>query len=118
MADPLSEGQIDALRAQLERERDALRDTLLGSDGRSGTVELDGSMGRLSRMDALQQQEMALAQSRQAERRLKMVLGALRRVTTDDYGWCPDCGEPIGYKRLSARPEAPFCLGCTASRGG
>lgn len=118
MAEELTAQQLTALAARLGEQRDTLMAGLKGADDRSGTVELDGSMGRLSRMDALQQQEMALAQARQAERRLKTVQGALRRIETDDYGWCPDCGEPIGFKRLSARPEAPFCLVCTQNRGG
>ena len=118
MAEPLTDAQVAELRTRLESERIELKALVQGADGRSGTVELDGSMGRLSRMDALQQQEMALAQARLAATRLKVVVGALRRVETDDYGWCPDCGEPIGFKRLFARPEAPFCVACTQKRGG
>ncbi len=118
MSEELTQDQLTLLSARLTHEQDTLSAGLKGADDRSGTVELDGSMGRLSRMDALQQQEMALAQARQAKQRLKTVQGALRRIETDDYGWCPDCGEAIGFKRLNARPEAPFCLICTQQRGG
>ncbi|MFT6143572.1 MAG: DnaK suppressor protein [Myxococcota bacterium] len=118
MAEELTEVQLQVLAARLADEQDTLSAGLKGADERSATVELDGSMGRLSRIDALQHQEMAMAQARQAERRLKALKGALRRMETDDYGWCPDCGEPIGFKRLNARPEAPFCLACTQLRGG
>ncbi len=118
MAEELTQAQLTLLGARLTDEQVALIAGLKGADDRSGTVELDGSMGRLSRIDALQHQEMALAQARQARRRLKTVQGALRRIETDDYGWCPDCGESIGFKRLNARPEAPFCVRCTQQRGG
>lgn len=118
MPQELTDEQRDDLRRRLQEERATLQTALVGADERSETVELDGSMGRLSRMDALQQQEVAKAQARQARQRLKTVLGALRRIETDDYGWCPDCGELIGYKRLAVRPEAPFCVPCSARRGG
>jgi DnaK suppressor protein len=118
VAEELTQDQLMVLTSRLADEQAALIAGLKGADDRSATVELDGSMGRLSRMDALQQQEMALAQARQAKQRLKTVQGALRRIETDDYGWCPDCGEPIGFNRLNARPEAPFCLACTQKRGG
>ena len=118
MGESLTEEQLASLHARLLAERDALQNALRSADERSETVELDGSMGRLSRMDALQQQEMAMAQGRQARQRLKTLKAALSRVESDDYGWCPDCGEPIGFARLNARPEAPFCVLCAQKRGG
>ncbi len=33
-----------------------------------------------------------------------------------DYGDCVECGDPVGYARLKARPEAPFCIGCQSQR--
>jgi len=118
MADELTDDELASLTTRLHAELARLRASIAGADERSETVELDGSMGRLSRMDALQQQEMAMAQARQARVRIKSLAAALKRVENDDYGWCPDCGEPIGFRRLDARPEAPFCVACTATRGG
>ena len=84
----------------------------LGEAGQA-TVELDQqSVGRLSRMDALQNQAMAKANStrRQAERtRLE---AALQRMEDGDYGYCEDCGEDIAPKRLELDPAAPRCIDC------
>jgi DnaK suppressor protein len=37
---------------------------------------------------------------------------ALSTFDRGEYGLCRKCEEPIGYRRLSAKPEAPFCLEC------
>jgi RNA polymerase-binding transcription factor len=77
------------------------------------TVTLDQqSVGRLSRMDALQQQAMANAthQRRQNERiRLK---AALKRLAEGEYGYCLDCGDDISPKRLDLDPTVALCITC------
>jgi DnaK suppressor protein len=78
------------------------------------TVELDQqAIGRLSRMDALQNQAMAQAQARRRQGERLRILAALRRIEEDDYGYCTDCGEAIEPARLSADPAIPRCLDCT-----
>jgi DnaK suppressor protein len=34
----------------------------------------------------------------------------------DDYGECVTCGEGVGFRRLEAQPEAPFCIACQSQR--
>ena len=76
------------------------------------TVDLDLPIGRLTRIDAIQQQEMDEAGRRQAAMRHKLVKTVLALFADDEYGYCKQCEEPIGYKRLKARPEALFCVEC------
>ncbi|QTD57726.1 TraR/DksA C4-type zinc finger protein [Parasphingorhabdus cellanae] len=81
--------------------------------GWSDTVELDQqSVGRLSRMDAMQQQEMAQAEARRRANDLARIDIALKRMDEDEYGWCAECGEPIAYKRLEIDPAAALCVAC------
>ena len=35
---------------------------------------------------------------------------ALERIARGEYGWCKDTGEPIGLKRLLARPTATLSV--------
>lgn len=35
---------------------------------------------------------------------------AIRRIEEGEYGWCEEMGEPIGLKRLEARPVATLCI--------
>jgi len=86
--------------------------TLIAEGEQSETVSLDESIGRLARMDAMQHQKMAKTGTDQHRRRLGLVQQALRAAEDGAYGFCRRCEEPVGFRRLQARPEAPFCLGC------
>lgn len=76
-------------------------------------VELDQqSVGRLSRMDAMQRQAMAEAihARRQTERR--NLKAALHRLENGTFGECADCGKPIAERRLDFDPTATLCIEC------
>ena len=103
------EQELNSDLLELRSELDALLTASLGS---SKTVDLDQPIGRLSRMDALQQQAMAKANRAGTERRVQLIESALQAIKQQRYGDCRRCEEPIGYPRLKARPESPFCLEC------
>jgi DnaK suppressor protein len=72
------------------------------------------SVGRLSRMDAMQQQAMAEAQERARKRDLVRIEMAERRLADGEYGWCAECGEAIPDKRLQIDPMAEKCVRCAS----
>jgi DnaK suppressor protein len=79
----------------------------------AGTVELDQSkVGRLSRMDAMQAQEMAKASQRQRLATLHGIELAFKRLEQGSYGYCLSCDEAINPRRLIANPIALLCIGC------
>ncbi len=86
----------------------------MGKDGQR-TVTLDQqSVGRLSRMDALQQQAMAKAtQARRDQQKLR-IGAALLRLDEGEFGYCLTCGEGIAVKRLEFDPSLATCLSCAA----
>lgn len=115
MSEELTDAQRHELKADLEALRDSLSAGLGTHEANARPVELDqAAVGRVSRIDAIQQQQMADAQKRRNELRLKQVAVAMRGFTDDSYGDCKVCGEPIGYRRLKARPESPACVPCMA----
>ena len=79
----------------------------------SGVVELDTSIGRLSRMDAMQDQQMALELRRRKKRQLLQVNNALKRIEENLYGLCSLCNQPIAEERLEAFPEVLTCVNCS-----
>ena len=94
-----------------------LAESILAIDDEAATVTLDQSaVGRLSRMDAMAQQQMALAGKRRMELRQKQISRALKAINDGVYGECVECGEEIRRARLRARPEAPFCIECANAR--
>lgn len=79
----------------------------------SAAVELDQSrQGRLSRMDAMQQQAQMQAAMRRATQQLARIDAALHRLDRGEYGYCQACEEPISIARLTADPCALMCRGC------
>ena len=112
--------QLHQIRARLDEVAAELRVLLSDEAGLAGTVTLDqAAMGRVSRADALQAQQMAKAAHRRAESRLGRVLAAMERFDDDPdaYAWCPECGESVGTRRLLAVPESIFCVRCLEARG-
>ncbi|MCT8268178.1 MULTISPECIES: TraR/DksA family transcriptional regulator [Afifella] len=105
--------QIAELRRRIEdelAELEALSEA--GSEG-SRPVELDQqSVGRISRMDAMQVQAMALASQKRRTARIDGLKAALRRLSDGEYGYCASCEEPIAFGRLKADPMARLCLAC------
>ena len=112
----LTETQIATLRARLGELQDALVSALEDSKAGTEVVSLDRPIGRVSRIGAIQQQKMAAASRRQQELRLGQVRVALAAIDAGEYGECKRCDEPIGLRRLTARPESPLCLRCQDAR--
>ena len=98
----------DRLRA-LEKEIQA---TLEASKEASGVVELDTAIGRLSRMDAMQNQQMALELRRRQEQQLQRIANALKRMDQNRYGLCGRCKQPIAEERLEVSPDVVMCVKC------
>ena len=101
---------LNELKATLE----AVNATGLAS---AETVELDQTrMGRLSRMDAMQQQEMSKATNQRRKLKLIQIESALARIDNDDYGYCNECDELINPKRLEHNPAATLCIQCASAK--
>lgn len=95
-----------------EKLADLSRRDALGADGQK-TVTLDQqSVGRLSRMDALQGQAMAQATAARRNAEATRIRAALGRIAEDEFGYCLDCGDEISEPRLHLDPAAPLCISC------
>lgn len=90
---------------------------LTAASANAGTVMLDqSSVGRLSRMDAMQQQAMASSQQTALQRNRMKLQAARKRLECGTYGICCQCGAKIAQPRLLADPGTPFCADCAAER--
>ena len=101
----------EAVRVALLGMRKELRDMLENACENSSPVELDQTQqGRLSRMDAMQQQAMADETQRRRHMRLAQIDAALARLDDGEYGYCVTCGEEINAERLALDPAIALCL--------
>lgn len=108
---------IDKVLAEkrLNHKREEISAFLTAAKEATATVELDQqSVGRLSRMDAMQQQAMAKSHERQRLMDLQRIDAAFRRIEDGTYGYCADCEEEIPDRRLEIDPMALRCVSCSA----
>ena len=113
MTVPLSKQQINKFKKRLldmRDELDALSD--ISAESRKPVELGQTSIGRLSRMDALQGQAMQLETERRRDIERQRINAALERIETGDYGYCTVCDEDIALKRLENDPSAPNCIDC------
>ena len=110
-----NKSEIASIKRRLDNQMsELLRRVEITQEDRK-PVELDQSqVGRLSRMDAMQVQEMALEQERRREIEIKRINAALVRIAEGEYGFCSKCGEGISPKRLEFDPSTPMCVDCAS----
>ncbi|KXS34175.1 MAG: DnaK suppressor protein [Idiomarina sp. T82-3] len=108
--------QIQAFKKQLEELKQQLLESEEASKEDTKPVELDQqSVGRLSRMDAMQQQQMYQERARRRKVQVQKVDGALRRIEAGEFGECFVCGQDITLKRLQFDPTQTRCIECLES---
>ena len=107
------ERDLEKWRATLLAERATLKESSAATSDSRTPVTLDQqSVGRLSRMDALQVQAMAQAEEERRQHRLRLISAALSRLDDGEYGYCMTCGIDIPEKRLSVDAAAAQCVDC------
>ena len=103
---------IPRIRSELEEL--SILSILTESD--RAPVQLDQqSVGRLSRIDAMQGQALAQASDLRRRARVNALEAALRRFEDEEFGFCVDCGEPIALARLRVDPATTLCIACAQS---
>ena len=110
-----NKSEIASIKRRLDNQMsELLRRVEITQEDRK-PVELDQSqVGRLSRMDAMQVQEMALEQERRREIEIQRINAALMRISEGEYGFCSKCGGGISPKRLEFDPSTPMCVDCAS----
>lgn len=108
---------IKKLEDELRVEHESVMAALTQSADSASIVELDQSrVGRISRMDALQQQAMAIETRSRIQVRQRKLEAALNRIALGSFGLCCQCHDQLTPDRLSADPAAVFCAECASER--
>lgn len=112
----LTHQQITLFTKELLERRHSLELAARQTETDRAPVALDQqSVGRLSRMDAMQVQAMSQAQQRKRDLDLRSIASALSRIENGEFGYCTDCGEQIALKRIQIDPSVALCIACAAS---
>lgn len=102
-------------RNALAQRREALEKiSERAAESRKPVVLDPQSVGRVSRIDAMQMQAMAQATEARRQQDLRRIEAALARLDAGEWGWCARCGEEIEPGRLSFDPAIPTCRACAS----
>ncbi|MEX2528820.1 MAG: TraR/DksA C4-type zinc finger protein [Gemmatimonadota bacterium] len=109
----LSPSQLEELQTELLQALTKLERSMATTDEASRPVTLDQTaVGRLSRMDSIQNQALTSNLKDRERDRLGAILAALKRMEQGEFGRCTDCGGEISFPRLMVFPETPTCQSC------
>ena len=103
--------EIEKLKAVLERQLHDLQSDL----GRELQPVGSPTLADINDQATLESERSFELRIKDRERKLVgKVMEALKKIGDGTYGTCESCGEPIGIKRLQARPVTSFCINCKA----
>jgi len=112
----MDQTEQESYRRPLQDLLAELQADLATSKDAAQTVRLDSSIGRLSRMDAMQSQQMALELRRRQQNQRQRIENALLRIDKGSYGQCGRCHHAIDRERLDIQPDAILCVQCAGDR--
>ena len=112
----LSKEELAYYEEKLQSRSKEIEEQIADMEASCEPVSPDVSIGRLTRQDAMQSQQMALHLRERMTLLQTQIKTALERIASDKYGLCVLCKEPIAAKRLELLPEAPLCVACLNKR--
>ncbi|MCW5907139.1 MAG: TraR/DksA C4-type zinc finger protein [Chitinophagales bacterium] len=102
----------EEIRKKVEEEIAKTKQLILEYREMAQPVEPDVAIGRISRMDAINNKSVAEAALREAENKLTKLHFVLSKVGTSEFGICQKCKAPIPLGRILIKPESMFCVKC------
>lgn len=102
----------DALREKINENLAKLQEKMVLLEENIKPIAPENSLGRVSRMDAINNKGVAEAAHRQAKRKMAKLKMALTKLDDPNFGDCENCGHPIQPKRLMFMPESTSCVRC------
>jgi DnaK suppressor protein len=108
MKEPSRQDILKLLNQEIEKTKSAIEDYKQSS----GPIAPDDAIGRVSRMDAINNRSIVQAAQRTAEAKLSKLLYIKENIDSSDFGLCARCGDKIPAGRLILKPESGFCVRC------
>jgi DnaK suppressor protein len=108
----LSDKQITALKDKLMSEAERIR---VNFQLKKQEYETNSITGAKDEVDSANDNILLAADMRFSNREslyYKKIMKTLSKIETEQYGMCDDCGDPITYTRLMARPTSEMCILC------
>lgn len=104
--------QKEALRTKLKTLIERYIDDVKGMEEMTQPVKPENSLGRISRMDAINTKGVLESSLRNKRNKLNKLRLALQQIDESSFGICDNCDKPIQEGRLMFLPESTRCIRC------
>lgn len=108
--------QKKEIKAEINRVLEQLKDEIIRLRELTKPIAPENAIGRVSRMDAINNKSVNEAALRKAVTRFKGLESALKRIDDENFGLCHGCGEDIPTGRLMLLPESVLCVKCASQQ--
>ncbi|PLX70793.1 MAG: hypothetical protein C0602_04625 [Denitrovibrio sp.] len=112
----MTEKELEYYEELIKKQIDELQVTIASMMQSVKPIEPDTSIGRLSRMEAIQAKSISESNLRSKRMRLQRLEAALLRIQRGTFGLCSVCEEDIPEKRLKIAPESTVCMDCLTEK--
>ena len=104
--------QKEQIKSKIEEDLISLENEIGELKKKTKPIAPDCSLGRLTRQEMIQEQQVNEHAMRESEIRVNKLKYALQKVDNENYGLCLECEEEIPFKRLMILPESSHCIPC------
>lgn len=112
----MTEEDKNALRERIKEEIKKLKVDIARLEEATKPISPENSLGRVSRMDAINNKGVAEASLRSAKSKMSKLQIAISKIELDGFGNCANCKQPIRPARLMFMPESTRCIRCADRR--
>jgi DnaK suppressor protein len=108
----MTKDQKENLEKHIKKKIASLQKDIISYKELTRPIPPDSSIGRLTRMEAINSKSINEAALREAQHALSKLERALSTIDDPDFGLCTECEEPIPLGRLMILPETDLCVAC------
>jgi len=108
----MKQNEKQQVKAYLLKEKAKLEDRLAELKELTKPIEPDCAIGRVSRMDAINNRSINEAALQKSKDKQKKINISLEHIDDEDFGNCIQCGDPIPIQRLLIMPGS-LCVRCS-----
>ena len=108
----MNKAQLKVLEKKLKNEIKTTQEKINTYSNLCKPISPENSIGRISRMDAINNKSVVEAALRFSIEKIKQLKEMRTKITQSDFGICSKCNQSIPFGRLMIQPHSKFCVIC------
>ena len=113
----MTTNQLQQIKNKIKEDLISMQNEIDDLKEKTKPITPDCSLGRLTRQEMIQEQQVNEHALHEAEIRVSKLKYAFNKVDQENYGICAECDEDILFERLMILPESTHCVACKQELG-